>query len=260
MARHRDEAGLWLRRYHPAPAARVRLVCFPHAGGSATAYHAMSAALAPVAEVLAVQYPGRQDRHSEPCAGSLTELADRLAPLLAARLGGRPPALFGHSMGATVAYEVARRLERDGRSGPSVVFVSGRRAPQLARNEHVHLRDDRGILRELELLGGSAAEALADPELLRIVMPAIRGDYRASETHVHVPGPALRCPLVALTGDADPRAALPEVEEWRGCTEGPFTVRVFPGGHFYLHDQADAVHGAVREQLLSLPMEGAGAH
>ncbi|ANW16850.1 thioesterase II family protein [Streptomyces clavuligerus] len=255
------EARLWLRNYSPAPGADIRLVCFPHAGGAASAYHPMAKALSPSVDVSAVQYPGRQDRRTEPCAESLAELADRIVPVLSALDDDRPLALFGHSMGATVAYEVARRLERSaGTPAPVLVLLSGRRPPHHATQlGGVHLRDDAGVLRELSFLGGSVMEALADPELLELVMPAIRGDYRAVETYVHVPGPPLRCPVVALTGDADPRASVAEVEDWREYTTGTFGLHVFPGGHFYLQDRGgDDVHETVRAHLAGLTARGAG--
>lgn len=259
MDRCADEPDLWLRCFAAAPEARTQLVCFSHAGGSASTFHAMSGALSATAEVLSVQYPGRQDRWSEKCIDNVPELADRLLPALTARTGNRPLALFGHSMGATVAYEVARRLEQaGGANSPVTLFLSGRRAPHFERSEYIHQRDDRGILRELQLLGGSASMALADPEILQMVMPAIRGDYRAAETYVHVPGPLLRCPVVALTGDADPRASVREVEAWSEYTQGPFLTHVFKGGHFFLNDHPEAVHGTVRDHLSSLPVFGAG--
>jgi pyochelin biosynthesis protein PchC len=178
---------------------------------------------------------------------------EQILPVLTGRADNRPLVLFGHSMGATVAYEVARRLERlGGADAPLMLFVSGRPAPGFERSEQVHLRDDQGILKELELLNGSVPEALADPEILRMVMPAIRGDYRAAETYVHVPGPPLSCPIVALTGDADPRAAVHEVAAWGGYTDGQFELRVFAGGHFFLNEDPAAVHDAVRDHLSSL--------
>ena len=248
-----DEPGLWLRCFTAAPEARTQLVCFPHAGGSATSYHSLSIALPPTAEVLAVQYPGRQDRRAEECVDTIPELVDRLLPVLTARADDRPLALFGHSMGATLAFEVARRLEEHGGArSPVALFLSGRRAPHSPQGEYIHLRDDPGILREVRLLDESAAAALNDPDILRMVMPALRGDYRAAETHVHVPGPPLRCPIVALAGDTDPRACVEEVEGWREYTEGPFAMHVFQGGHFFLNDHSEAVYGTVRDHLNAL--------
>ncbi|MFJ2112753.1 MULTISPECIES: thioesterase II family protein [unclassified Streptomyces] len=255
MDRRADEPGLWLRRFVAAPEAPAQLVCFPHAGGSAGSYRALSAALRPTAEVLAVQYPGRQDRWAEECVDSIPELVDRLLPALTARADGRPLALFGHSMGATLAFEVARRLEERGETrGPVALFLSGRRAPHFERDGSIHLRDDPGLLREVRLLDPSTAAVLEDPELRRMVLPALRGDYRAVETYVYVPGPPLRCPVVALTGDADPLVSVEEVEGWRTYTRGPFATHVFTGGHFYLNDHPEALHSAIRDRLRPLPV------
>lgn len=250
MERSTGEAALWFRCFTAAPEAPVQLVCLPHAGGSATAYHALSIALAPTAEVLAVQYPGRQDRRSEKCLESIPELADGVLRALADRADERPVALFGHSMGATLAYEIARRLEQDADTrDPVALLVSGRQAPHLRHGAEIDLSDDLSILREVQLLD-PAAVALNDPDLRELVMPALRGDYRASGTHVHVPGPPLRCPIAALTGDADPVAPVEGVEGWRAYTRGAFELHVFDGGHFYLNNaRSEKVHGVVRDHL-----------
>lgn len=116
----------WFRNYGPAPDACVRLVCLPHAGGSASFYFPLARALSPKIEVLAVQYPGRQDRHAEPCVQNIEDMADRIAEALGPWTD-RPYALFGHSMGAMVGFEVARRMEASGK-GPLELFVSGRQA------------------------------------------------------------------------------------------------------------------------------------
>lgn len=257
MDQHTDESLLWLRCFTAAPEAPFQLVCLPHAGGSAAAYHSMSIALAPTVEVLAVQYPGRQDRWTERCVDSIPELTERILHVLAARDDDRPMALFGHSMGATLAFEIARRLEENGEAqGPVALLVSGRRAPHIAGGENVDLHDDLSILREVQLLDGAAAAALDDPDIRQLVMPALRGDYRAAGTHVHVPGPPLRCPVVALTGDADPVASVEEVAQWRRHTEGPFALHIFDGSHFYLNARSEEVHATIRDHLSSLPALG----
>ncbi|GGS27355.1 oleoyl-ACP hydrolase [Streptomyces humidus] len=241
---------LWLRRFAPAPQAAARLVCFPHAGGTASTYVRMAHALAPSVDVLAVQYPGRQDRRLEPCVTSIAELADRIAPVLAASEDGLPLVLFGHSMGACVAYEVARRLQRGTRDGsPHKLIVSGRRAPGPERGERVHLLDDRGVVAELRALGGSVSAALDDPEILALAMPAIRADYRAVELYAHEPGEPLTCPVTAITGDADPKAPVDDVAAWGEYTTGPFRLRVFRGGHFYLVDNPEPVHRELAEEV-----------
>ncbi|MET8944908.1 alpha/beta fold hydrolase [Streptomyces sp. NPDC004542] len=240
--------GLWIRRFSPADDARVRLVCFPHAGGSATFYFPVARALAPAIDVLAVQYPGRQDRRGEPCVDDMGRLADLVTEELRPWTD-RPLALFGHSMGALLGFEVARRLERDG-IRPLRFFASGRRAPMRRRSdEDVHRRDDQRLIAELTSLSGTDAQILDDPEVLQLVLPAIRSDYRAVETYRYAPGEPLRCPVSVLTGDSDPQVTLDEAEDWRHCVAGHFDVTVYPGGHFYLTEHAGAVMAEIRRRL-----------
>jgi surfactin synthase thioesterase subunit len=242
-----DTGALWLRRYHPADADAVRLVCFPHAGGSASFYHPVSARFAPAAEVLSLQYPGRQDRRKEPCVEDLGRLADLIAERLLA-LDDRPCVFFGHSMGAALAFETAWRLERKD-AGPRTVIASGRRGPSTTRAEEVHLRDDDGIVAEMRRLNGTAAGVLGDEEILRMALPALRGDYRAIETYSCPPERTVRCGITVLTGDGDPLTTVEEAERWRDHTEGPFRLRVFTGGHFFLTQHLTAVNGEIADAL-----------
>ncbi|BCB82715.1 thioesterase II family protein [Phytohabitans suffuscus] len=240
----------WIRQYHPAPGSDVRLVCFPHAGGSASFFFPVSERLAPGVELLAVQYPGRQDRRTEPNIDSIHRLADRIAEVLLPLAGeGKRLAFFGHSMGATVAYEVALRLEEAGAPPLTLLFASGRRSPSSYRPESVHLRDDRGIVTELQLLGGTEARLVNDPEVLAMALPALRADYRAIETYSHVPERSLRCPVLVLIGDSDPRVTLDEAKRWAGHSTGPWELRVFPGGHFYLVPRSAEVIAVIAEKL-----------
>ena len=244
---------LWCRRFHPAPTAAQRLVCFPHAGGSASFYFPLSAQLRDRAEVLAVQYPGRQDRRTEPCRTDLRSLADEVHRALRP-WADRPLAFFGHSMGALVAFEVAGRFQAEG-AGIRHLFVSGRRGPALNRAETVHLRDDEGILDEVRAMSGTHQDVLADDELLRMALPALRGDYRAVETYRGDPGAVLDCPITALTGDADPRTPVAEARAWQAHTTAGFDLRVFPGGHFYLSGRPAELAAVLGGQLAAAPPE-----
>ncbi|MFG2353520.1 thioesterase II family protein [Streptomyces sp. NPDC048521] len=227
----------------------LRLVCFPHAGGSASFYFPYAKLLRPEIEVLAVQYPGRQDRRGEPCLDRIATLADRAAEVLRVRRPDERLAFFGHSMGAAVAFETARRLERG--PGPRVLrlFASGRRAPSVFRPEFVHRKDDDGLVAELQALSGTDPALLADPEVRALVLPTIRSDYRAIESYRCEPGASVACPVTVLIGDADPRVSVADARAWEGHTSGGFDLRVLPGGHFYLEEQRDVVVAGIRAAL-----------
>jgi pyochelin biosynthetic protein PchC len=242
-----NDTDLWIRRYFPSPDAAFQLLCLPHAGGSAPFYRPVAQALSPRVEVLAVQYPGRQDRLRETMIGSVRELADAVATAAADAID-RPFAIFGHSLGATLAYEVGVRLEAAGLV-PARVFASGRRAPSAVRDERVHLADDNGLVAELRRLSGTAQQIFGDEELMRMVLPAIRNDYRAAETYRHAGGPRLSSPITAITGTSDPKATIAEVKAWAGHTESGFELKTYTGGHFYLIDHAGAVINLIDERL-----------
>ncbi|GAB1511631.1 thioesterase II family protein [Actinophytocola sp. KF-1] len=244
------DTDLWVRRFHPADDAATRLICLSHAGGSASYFFGVSRALAPEIDVLAVQYPGRQDRLREPCLRSIHDLADGLLPAVLP-LADRPLTIFGHSLGATLGYELARRLEQSGVI-PTALFASGRPAPHRTRLERTHLRDDAGLLAAMKALGGTEAALLDDEDVRAMVMPAIRGDYVAAETYVHRPGSPLRCPIYALTGDNDPKVTVAEAEAWREHTSAEFELTVFPGGHFYLNDVVPDILGKLRAHARSV--------
>jgi surfactin synthase thioesterase subunit len=238
----------WIRRFHPAPAGMFSLACFPPAGGSASFYYPLSAGLSPAVEVLALQYPGRQDRRAERPIGDIRQLADRAADVLASWQLDRPLALLGHGMGATVAFEVARRLECE--TTPLVLFVSGQRAPSRHRQETVDLADDRALLAELTLLTGADPRRLGDDGPPQVTLPAIRSDLRAAAHYRCPPGPQLTCPIVALVGDADPRTSIEQARAWQEHTCGDFDLRVLDGGHFYINTRRAEVIDTVLTQTL----------
>jgi len=247
-----SDDGLWIRRFHPAPPGAPRLVCLPHAGGSASFYFPVSRALSPAVDVLAVQYPGRQDRRHEPCIDSVPELAVQVFAVLRPWLTA-PTALFGHSMGASLAFELARLIEAETGETPAHLFASGRRAPSAHRTETVHLLDDRGLLADVRKLSGTDMAVLGDEDMLRAALPAIRSDYRAAETYAYRPGPPLRCPITVFTGDDDPKTTVEEAQAWSTHTTGPFDLRVFPGGHFFLTLHQKAILRRISDALSGVP-------
>lgn len=255
MSGNPTDSSPWIRRFVPSPHARTRLLCLPHAGGSAPFFLPVARALAPDVDVLAVQYPGRQDRRAEPGVDDIGVLADHVARE-ARRWADTPLAIFGHSMGATLGFEVARRLAPD---VPLLGLVaSGRSAPSCVRVEQVHRYDDTQLLGEIRSLAGTDTQVFDDDEIVRMILPALRVDYRAVETYRCEPGARIAAPITVLTGDADPRTSLEQARAWEGHTDGEFELRVFPGGHFYLNDQPAAVLAAVVDRIAHWSRAGVG--
>ena len=240
----------WLRSLTQPPQATWRLVCFPHVGGSAGYYHPLAAALAPQAEGLAIQYPGRGDRWREQFVTTIPALADKAFTAMRGQI--EPPfALFGHSMGALVAYEVAARYTRSTASGPAWLFVSGHRAPSAQRDEPPTPADDAALIAELRHLGGTAEPLLADKDTLATILPAIRADYQAVRSYLAAPGTRISVPVTALVGDNDPLTTPAEARAWAARSTTRFEYHTFPGGHFYLKDCTTEVAALLSRTLLS---------
>ena len=235
----------WFRRYRPVQEPRLRLVCFPHAGGSASAYRSWPALLPADVEVLAVQYPGRQDRRGEPCPADLHELADAVTDALESFLD-RPLALFGHSMGASAAHEVALRLRNPLVHG---LFVSARLPPRHHRRRRDPHQDDDALLADVRALDPAGAAVLDDPDLRALLVPPIRADYRIADTYRPSADPQVDVPVVAYVGDRDPCVGRWQMRAWAEITKAGFDVVVFPGDHFYLKACADRLTDDIGRRL-----------
>ncbi|WP_024805221.1 thioesterase II family protein [Nocardia sp. BMG51109] len=240
----------WLREFRTAARPRTVLVCFPAGGGSASAYRALAQQIGDGYTVLAVQYPGRQDRLGEPMIADIEEMAEQVARVLPAG-GSEGLALFGHSMGATVAFETARRLEAQGHT-LTRLFVSGRIAPTAPYPGRLHEAPDAELIAELERLADDPAAVSvlrSEPSIAELVLPAVRNDYRAVETYTFRPGDPLRCHISAMLGDGDPTVTAEQAGAWREHTTGDFELEIFPGRHFYLDEKVPQVASFVAARL-----------
>ncbi len=238
----------WLVRPAPRPQAEARLICLPYAGVGASAYRPWVAHLPDTLELNIVQLPGREARLREGLYVQIEPLIEALVPAIEGLLD-RPYTLFGHSMGALVAFELARALRRQGAPAPSCLAVSGRRAPQLPDpDEPLHpLDDDRFVGAIVRRYNGIPRVILDDPELLQLFLPTLRADLTLIETYAYAPEPPLDCPLVAFGGCADERARPADLAAWLAQSTRPLGVRQFPGDHFYLQRARAELVAAVVE-------------
>ncbi|WP_236794636.1 thioesterase II family protein [Amycolatopsis sp. GM8] len=229
----------WLRQ-EPSTAA-VRLVCLPHAGAGATSFTRWLPLFPPEIAPVRVQLPGREDVVARPPLLSMAELLDGLLPQVS-KLDA-PIALYGHSMGALVAFELARALE----TPPMHLFVSGRRAPRLpSRKSPIHDLPDEEFGRALAArgLGGIGHAAFQ-----RYALPLIKADLTVSEDYEYQPAPPLPCPLTVFYGNDDPIVERDQAEAWSVETAGAFALHTFPGDHFFHHDHRAAIVAVMSEAL-----------
>jgi len=224
----------WLVRHRPQPRADLSLICFPYAGGSSAIFRPWAEALGQRFDVCAVQLPGRGSRQLETPLTELSNIVEALAEALRP-CWQKPFAFFGHSMGAMIAFELARRLRDEGAPRPRHLFVSGRRAPQWPSTKPpTHDLPEPEFIEHLRGLNGTPAELLANPELMQLMLPALRADFAVCQNYAYRPEPPLECPISVFggLGDSTDREML---EDWREQTRAAFSLHMFPGDHFFLH-------------------------
>ncbi|ACZ85406.1 thioesterase II family protein [Streptosporangium roseum] len=228
----------WFRCPRPLPHAALRLFCLPYAGAGAGVFHPWPAALAPGVEVVGVQLPGRENRIVEPAEIDLTELAAAVADAAAA--DSRPYALYGHSLGARLGFEVIRSLRRTGAPLPVRLYAGAARAPHLSGSDTFdglsRVPDDELVTRVVA--GGGVPEAVAgEPELLELLLPTLRADFAWLDDYVYQPEPPLPVPIVAFAGTLDRAVSTEQMAAWEQHTTAGFVLHHVDGGHFFLQDR-----------------------
>ncbi len=235
MDRVRDSGG-WISPRTRVEGAAIRLFCLPHAGAGTAMFYGWKRFLPAWVEICPILLPGREARLAEDPWTDSRELIAAMTDALRGHLG-LPYAIFGHSMGALLAFELAQSLRAAGQRPPEHLFVSGRMAPQLdpgSRSLHT-LPQDRFIEAIDARYGGLPQEILANQELLEIYLPILRADLQLLETHFHGFPEPLDCPISAFAGADDPNVSGEALDAWGEQTSGSFKSRRFEGGHFYLN-------------------------
>ncbi|MFC6084952.1 thioesterase II family protein [Sphaerisporangium aureirubrum] len=232
-----------------AAGARLRLLCLPHAGAGASAYRQWGAGLPAWIGAVPVQLPGRETRLGErpyqDCRALVTDLAGEVEPTLS-----RPYAVFGHSLGALLAYELVRELIERGCPPPARLFVSGRKAPQLAETLPRLAGASLDELADLLCrLGGTPQALLGDRKALALMAPVLRADFAVNESHRYASYPPLDVPITAFAATADARASVADVAAWGARTGAEFRRHTLHGGHFAVLEQAPRVHALIAEEL-----------
>jgi pyochelin biosynthetic protein PchC len=239
----------WLRQYTKSSGEtdnRVALICFPHAGGAASAFVGWRELLPDNWRLFAVKYPGREDRLAEPHAPSVAAIADAVAAELErVTPSSAPLVFFGHSMGAVIAYETAHVLSRSGRA-PGLLVVSASSPDNeegwfSSPDSHAGQRDQRFIAERVAGLDPDFSEIAKYPDLHDYAVAVVQADINMSDRHALTAETLASVPILALSGQDDPAVTPENVNKWRAYSTGPFDARSFPGGHFYLRSEAKRV-------------------
>jgi len=244
----------------PRPLAVLRLFCLPYAGGSSATYLPWAQLLDARIELVMIDPPGRSRRLLETPFSRVDDLVDALAPEMLALLD-RPYALFGHSNGALVAFELARRL-RDLQRPPALFLASAKAAPRrIDETEGWHFLPDAELLAAMRQAGYVSSEFLDEPQLAALFLPVLRADFALGETYLHRPAAPLPCALAMLAGHED--ASLDEQDQvaWRDEFAGPASFHPLPGGHLFIEEYPDLTVNVVNRvcaPVLEAVLAGAG--
>ncbi|HZL96669.1 MAG TPA: alpha/beta fold hydrolase [Vicinamibacterales bacterium] len=239
----------WMVLPRRSASARFKLFCLPYAGTGASLFHPWSDKLASTLEVCPIQLPGRENRVTEQSFATLEPLVQTLADVLPPVLDG-PYALFGYSMGALVAFELTRELRRRQLRLPSKLLVAAHPAPHLVRRRKpVHHLPESRFIQAIRRLHGTPDAVFEHGELRALMLPLLRADFAVCETYAHEADAPLECPITAFGGHHDHEVNRRELEAWREQTRAEFSLRLIPGGHFFIHTASAMLMGGIHDEL-----------
>jgi medium-chain acyl-[acyl-carrier-protein] hydrolase len=238
----------WFQNGRTNERAELKMFCFPYAGGTALMFNKWADLLPSIVQVIPVELPGRGVRLKEPAYLSLPALIDELEEVIWPLLD-KPFVFFGHSMGALIAFELARTLRRKYDREPQALFVSGRRAPQTPKNEPITYNlPHNEFIAELIKMGGTPKEVIEDAELMEMIIPLLRADFQLVQTYEYLPDTLLRCPITIYGGLQDHYSPRELLLPWKELTNSRCSLRMLPGDHFFIRSsQAQLLKLLARE-------------
>jgi medium-chain acyl-[acyl-carrier-protein] hydrolase len=241
----------WFTRHAPRTQPRVRLFCFPYAGGNGQLYRSWTGVLPPSIEVVAAEYPGRGRRFGEPLIDRIPMLVERLLAAIRPLLD-RPFAFYGHSNGALVAYELARQMRHVLLREPRALLLAAKRSPLLPAEPPVHQLDDAEFTRVLHRYDGTPPSVLESSQLMEVYLPVLRADFALGETYHLGPTTPLTMPCHLISGGRDRIAAADDVRAWAPLFSGPVHHHTVDGGHFFLNSHTHHVARIAEHACLAL--------
>jgi medium-chain acyl-[acyl-carrier-protein] hydrolase len=249
---HTQISNIWFICQRPLPEARLRLFCFPYAGGSAQIYWSWVNSFPKTIEVLSLQLPGRGNRLKEASFTHITPLVQALKTAISPFLD-IPFAFFGHSMGALIAYELVRELHKSFKVSPVHFFASGRAAPHIqSAKPKVHTLSDLEFIKRIQKLNGTPRALLENQELMNMMLPCLRADFAVCETYVSIKDSPLCCPLTVFGGVEDSEVSREELEAWGEYSRNKLSLFMLPGDHFFLHTSQTQLLLTIIQKLSSV--------
>lgn len=231
---------------------KIKLICLPYAGGSATVYFKWRKLITETIQIEPVELAGRGKRFKQPFYNDVNEAVDDITKSVYENISNSPYAVFGHSMGSLLAYELVNKLVKLGCREPEHIFFSGRCPPHIVKNgAKLHLLPDEEFKECILGIGGTSKEIFESTELCNIFIPVLKADYKIVEEYVYTPDRDYRfsCPITALSGSDDEGTTFDEMLEWKKYTNNEFNCCQFNGGHFFIHSQMENVLELINKSL-----------